>query len=163
MAAEHAVEEATRVERVTVGLGEPATLDDLTLVVDRVRVVDAIVYKGVVYRPDRGYRLVAVHLVVRNVGEGVRSASEIAGITLVTDAGRSYSRVYVFELNPVFTGKGVANALEIHPLDLAADIPPGSSIDGYVLFEVPEGESPEKLVVRVGYIGGGVATILLTR
>lgn len=147
--------EATKVVNLTGTLGQGVKAGDWVITAVDVRETAYIRSDNTYYKAKEGYKLVVVKLIVENVGKETNSPP-IYGFVLVTDAGRSYDRAYLFDLDLVWNASDeiVKSAVEFRPLDTTALVAPGSAVEGDVLFQIPTGENPEWLYIRMGVVGG---------
>ena len=159
-AAAKAVEEATKVEHASGVVGQPMVVDGWEVTVLGVREAKYVKHDDSYYSAKEGEKAVLVSLRVKNVGEETRTASEIWNFVLVTDAGRSYERGYVWDLEPLWGA--TIKAAEYRDISLAQSIPPGAYIEGDLLFVISKGESPARLHFKVGIIGGTEVEVELT-
>jgi len=107
------------------------------------------------YGSKENMKIVLVELKIRNVGKEVSSASEIWDFLLVSDKNKSYEDILPVNLEWIFKpGEEVkATAIKYSGLDTSTSIAPGTDIEGHILFQIPEDESPDKLYFKVGVIG----------
>jgi len=108
------------------------------------------------YSAKQGFRIVLVTLKLTNIGNKTHAVGEIWGFTLVTDAKRSYDRCYTYELTPLWspniTEDVIKNAATYNGLISFIDVYPGTSVEGDVMFQIPETESPVELHFKIGIL-----------
>ncbi|WP_167827577.1 DUF4352 domain-containing protein [Pyrobaculum islandicum] len=150
-----AAREASKVVNLTGTLGRGVKAGDWVITAVDVREAAYIRSDSSYYKAKEGHKLVVVRLRVENVGRETNSPP-IYGFVLVTDARRSYERIYPFSLDFVWrvSDEVVKSAVEFRALDTTARVAPGSAAEGDVLFQIPTGERPERLHIRTGIVGG---------
>lgn len=156
--------EVTKTKSVTAVLGQPVAVDRWQIVVEGVEEAAVVKSSEGYYRAKPGYKIVVVRLRVVNLANDIRSLADFHDFLLVTSTGKSYERVYPVGLVWVWepTAREKQAAVNVDLLDTLADVAPGASVEGDLLFQIPVGEKPQKLVFKVGFIGGHIVTIKLT-
>ncbi len=95
---------------------------------------------------------------IKNIGEEIKTASDVWKIALVTNAGKSYGEAYTIDLVYIppwnITESIRKNAVLYEELDLLTPVAPNTTIEGDILFQIPSNEKPERLYFKVGIIGG---------
>lgn len=150
-----AVEEVTRTETVEIGIGAPARVDDWEIVVERVLEGAYIRSDESYYGAEEGMKLILIRLKIRNIGEEIRSTSDIWDFTLVTDMNKSYEDTHPIGAEWIFAPEEdvKAQAIEYYGLEVTASVAPNTYIEGDVLFQIPANEKPEMLYFKVGIVG----------
>ncbi|AEM39089.1 hypothetical protein Pyrfu_1229 [Pyrolobus fumarii 1A] len=170
--AKEAVEEAaemlqntTRTRSLSGVVGESLQVNDWAIKVEEVRETTSILYDSTLYKAKPGYKIVVVRLRVENTGGDVKHLTELWGYTLVTNSNKSYDSIYPLELELVWnlTPKDKAEAIKVKQVSGATTLPPGAHTEYDILFQIPSNENPQKLVIRIGFVGGYLVTIKLTR
>ena len=108
------------------------------------------------YKAKEGYKAVIVTLRMKNLGEETASISDIRDFIIVSNANKSYGRVYTYELTYIYpvTEDVKSKAVPFKELDTTASLAPGTYIEGDLLFEMPENEEPVRLHLKIGIVGG---------
>jgi len=105
------------------------------------------------YKAPEGMKIVIATLKVENVGMEIRSPFGFAELSLpllVTATNRSYGKAYTYELESIYeiTKDIEREAAEYRELDVLTKLAPGSYVEGDVMFLIPQGEKPAKLVLE---------------
>jgi hypothetical protein len=98
-------------------------------------------------------KIVIVRLRIENTGVEEKSPfgfGELGMPVLITDANESYIRAYTYELKSVYeVSKEIEeSAVEYKGLDVLTKVAPGSYVEGDIMFLIPQGEKPAKLVIE---------------
>jgi len=67
-------------------------------------------------------------------------------ILLITDTGKSYERVSLFDLK---IAEDAPDAPVVEIFDMFKTVAPGASLEGDLLFKVPAGEKPVRLYIEL--------------
>jgi len=158
-----ALKEVTKVSNVTGSAGAEVKVGSWVITVVSVKEGRYVNAGGTYYSAKDGWKVVLVELKVMNTGSKTKDLSDFWKFTLVTNAGKSYERVYPIDLKPVFMpSKNIREeALTYNELSTTASVVPGTYVEGDILFQIPVNEEPEKLYFKVGIIGGHEVTINL--
>jgi len=150
-----AVEEVVRTETVEASVGTPLRIDEWEIIIKNVKEAKYIKSDDSFYGSKENMKIVLVELRIRNVGKEVSPASEIWDFLLVSDKNKSYEDIYPVNLEWIFkpSEEVKAAAIKYSGLDTSTSLAPGTDIEGHILFQIPEDESPDKLYFKVGVIG----------
>lgn len=143
---------------VSVRVGEPVNVGDVSVLVEGVGFVDAVDVNGTTYAAPEGERLVVVRLVVVNRGRGGVGLDALWGFSLVTGSSAEYREARLSSL--LIKPEAARRAARVALFDPSARLGPGERMRVVVLFLVPVGEEPERLVMRVG---GGPPRVVVVR
>ena len=159
-----AVRRATEAKSIAASIGETIKAEDWGITVLDLRKAEYIRKDDSYYRAKEGYKLVLVRLRIENLGGETRSASEIWDFILVSNANKSYERVYTFSLDPIWkaTDEVKSKAVIFEELSTSTSLAPNTFIEGDLLFQIPIDEEPSKLHFKVGVVGGYEVTVELT-
>ena len=150
------MEEIAEVKSVHGKLGEPVKVGSWELTVLDVKESIYVREDDDCYRAKEGYKVVIVTLRVKNLGEETASIPDIRDSIIVSNANKSYGRVYTYELTYIYpvTEDVKSKAVSFKELDTTASLAPGTYVEGDLLFEMPENEEPVRLHLKIGIVGG---------
>jgi len=99
------------------------------------------------YSVAQGFKIVLITLRLTNLGSKTSYIPGIYSFVLVTDAGKSYNRAYTYELTLVWlvTEDVINNAVTYDALNLFANVAPGTSVEGDIMFQILVTETPTRL------------------
>lgn len=140
-----------RPKNVTTLMGVPMDVDTWRITLEDVREVKQVSVDGRLYSSREGMKIVLARMKIENIGR-YEVAPRIWNFTLVTDANRSYIRVYPSNLVEVSNASAGADVEQYLELDLLTRVKPNNAIEGHLLFHVPEGEKPKELHLNVGLL-----------
>jgi hypothetical protein len=156
-----ATTEALKTRNLAAKLNEPVKAGDWEIVVRNVREAFYIRMDGGYYGAREGQKIVLVRIAVKNIGKEMQRP--VLFIVLVSTANKSYERIYPLHLNYIWevSESLKSNAIPYRELDTAVSLAPGTLIEGDVLFQIPKEENPDKIVIKVGLVGGYEITVRL--
>lgn len=158
-----AVEKAVETKGVTASISERISAGSWAVTVSSIKGSDYVKIGDSYYMPSEGKKIIVVRLKIENIGNEMRSPSDVWDFTLITDVRKGYGEEYlpgrmVFNI----TSEVEAKALAITALDRTQKLAPGGSMDGDIIFEIPINETPVELRYKVGIVGGYEVTVKLT-
>lgn len=130
-----AFKEVAAVKDVAGDVGEAVNAGEWEITVFRVNEAKSVEIDNRHYKTDEGYKLVLVRLRAKNVGD--RARSPMFTILLITDTGKSYERVSLFDLK---IAEDAPDAPVVEIFDMFKTVAPGASLEGDLLFKVPAGD-----------------------
>ena len=146
-----------KVKTIHAEIGKDIIVDNWVIRVVNVEEAKYVVENGDYYKARNGSKIVIIKLRIANIGNEVRSTSDIWNFVLVTNLNHSYDRVYAVDLEPLWStqlNKTIEkNAAEVNEL-LTTSIAPRTAIEKDILFQIPTNEEPMELYFKVGIIGG---------
>lgn len=154
--AEKEFKKTTTAKVINGRINEYLKVDDFLVKVYKIEETRFVSVDNVVYSAKKGYKIVIVCIYIKNIGAKEKTLSEIWDFNLITRDNESYSRIYVFNLNPIFNTTGIqkTSIVNVTNLDLAKSLPPGTWTEGCIMFQIPENKIPNILTFKVGVIGG---------
>lgn len=152
-----AVEEATKPKYLEATLGSPIAAGDWRITVTKVKEVSYVMKDDSYYSAKEGEKIVIVTLRVENAGKETKSSSEVWSFTLVTNANKSYDKVYIFNLKYISSfdkeyAAAQAQAVKVSELEFFQSLAPNTYSEGDMLFTIPLSEKPVTLYFKVGII-----------
>ena len=152
-----ALKEVGKVKTIHAEIGKDIIVDNWVIRVVNVEEAKYVVENGDYYKARNGSKIVIIKLRIANIGNEVRSTSDIWNFVLVTNLNHSYDRVYAVDLEPLWStqlNKTIEkNAVEVNEF-LTTSIAPHTAIEKDILFQIPTNEEPMELYFKVGIIGG---------
>lgn len=148
-----ALKNVTQERFISSTLGKPVKVDDLIITVTDVEEGKYIKSGESYYEAKPGYKVVVVRLKIFNNSNKIKNLFDIYDFVLVTNYGKSYSRVYPIDLKWIIepTDEIKVNAIEVSQ-NTVSSIAPHSYAIVDVLFQIPENEVPTKLFFKVGIL-----------
>jgi hypothetical protein len=160
-----AVEEVAKTKYAAGVLGQPITVGSWEITILNVKESKYLRREETYFAAKEEQKAVIVTVRIRNVGKEASSVSDVWSLILVTNVNKSYEDVTIYRFNLLWDvgGEVKAEAVKVRELNRFQSLAPGTYIEGDVLFDIPQNETPIKLFFKVGVIGPTQVEVTLSK
>lgn len=133
-------------------VGETIAVDSWRITVTGVVEVQYVTDGEMYFGAKDGMKIVVVHVKAGNAGNETLGLGDLWDFTVVTNAGRSYSMAYQWDLQTIFTPSEdvVLKAVKYKPYSGLEKVAPNTTTEFDVLFQMPLDEKASELRFKVG-------------